>query len=109
MLETGRPIGLSSGLGITQSNSVDRSPTGHQQSNNAFMFGGCRFLVQISVVRMWSLLARLSKKMWFVAVRATTTTFFIDIGREKLAVFWINGPRREDSDKTLGVLGLCRL
>ena len=39
-----------------------------------------------------------------IGVRTTTTNIFVNIGQEKLAVFWINGARREDS---VGMLALC--
>ena len=65
-------------------------------------------MLHISVGRMWSGLERLLEKRWFVGVRATTTISFVDIGREELAVFWINGSQREDSNKTIGAIVLCR-
>ena len=34
---------------------------------------------------------------------------FVDIGREKLAVIWLNGVLKEDSDINVCVLGLCRV
>ena len=34
--------------------------------------------------------------------------FFVDIGRGKLEVFCINGAQREDSNKNMGLLYLCR-
>ena len=56
---------------------------------------------------MWKRLARLSNNMRFVGVRGTNTTFFVDIGWAKLALFWINGSQREDSNKAVGILDLC--
>ena len=63
--------------------------------------------MQIRIGRMWSGLARLSENRWFVGVRETTRTFFVDIGCAHLAVFWVNGAQIEDSNKTVGVLGWC--
>ena len=38
----------------------------------------------------------------------TTTTYFVDIGWTKLAVFWLNGAQREDLNKTVVAIGLCK-
>ena len=64
--------------------------------------------MQIRVGSMWSGLESLLDKMWVVGFRAITMNCFIDIGQAKLSVFWINRSRREDSNKNMGVLGLCR-
>ena len=58
--------------------------------DKALDLGGGWFLDKIIVGRMWSGLERLLEEMWFVGFGVTTTTFFIDIGQVKLAVFCIN-------------------
>ena len=73
------------------------------------MLGGYNWLVHISIVRVRIGLSRLSENRWFVGVRATNAIVFIDIGQTKLAMFWINGARREYLIKNGFVLGLCRV
>ena len=73
-------VGLSSGIEIILSNSVDSYPIGPRQGVKALMLGGERFLVHISIERIQSGLARLLDKKWFVGVIATTTTFYVDLG-----------------------------
>ena len=55
---------------------------------------------------MCSILERLSEKRWFVAVGETTTTLFVYIVREELAVFLDKQSSRRRFEMNMGIRGL---
>ena len=58
--------------------------------------------------KMQSGLARLSGKQVVCRSQSDYHEFFIDIDQAKLAVFCLNGYQKDDSNKIMGLLDLCK-